>query len=1641
MPTVEQTSFDEIINKYRENSTSERNKGDKFERLIKAYLETKPIYKTLLSDVWLWSEFPYKDQFGTGGKDTGIDLACRTHDGDYWAVQCKCYQPESKVDLTTVSTFITTSSIPFNTKNGNRTFSHRIWFDTTYGGFNAEASNAINKIGVSRIGLTELRNDDINWAELDAGKKGVDVARKKYNLLPHQQEAFDATIKYFENHERGKLIMACGTGKTFTSLRISEALANKSHLVLFLVPSIALLSQTLKEWSAQAKDNIYPICICSDSHASDKAEDSISDLVLPATTDAEKVHRQFIDYRARQASEGGMIVVFSTYQSIDVISSVQKEINKLEHDSFVFDLIVCDEAHRTTGIKQKDKDQSAFTKVHDNENVKAKKRLYMTATPRLYSSDAQTKAKENETLVWSMDDPAWFGEEIFRIGFGAAVEKQLLSDYKVIVLTLDENSVDEDLQKQILDEHSEIKADDAIKLIGCINVLSKRTNYLTDKELFSDVDPEPMKSAVAFCSNIKNSQYLRDSFNVCQQAYYEKMSEEERSELVVVQADHVDGGMGSTIREDKLDWLKHADPNKRECRVLNNVRCLSEGVDVPSLDAIMFLSSRNSQVDVVQSVGRVMRKAKDKKFGYIIIPVVVPADKNADEVLDDSDDFKIVWSVLNALRAHDDRFNATINKIELNKKKPKIINVTGGGRFNGKPAVGDDDGDVEYVQGTLEFDELQQQLYDRFEKLSNQVFAKMVTKCGSRRYWADWGKDVGEIAKRNIERINKLISVDGNHKEKFNAYLEGLKKNLNPSVSQTEAVEMLAQHMITKPVFEALFGNDHFTKENPVSKSLEEIVALLDEKSDPDDLEKLERFYKSVQQRAEGIDNAEAKQKVVVELYDSFFKNAFPMTVEKLGIVYTPVPVVDFILHSTEYVLNKEFGRSISDEKVNVIDPFTGTGTFITRLLQSGIIRPEDLERKYKHEIFANEIVLLAYYIASVNIENAFHDLSGKEEYESFGGICLTDTFQLYENEAPTLDDKVFSENSERVNEQKKTPITVIVGNPPYSEGQDSENDNAKNQKYDLLDDKIRDTYAKHSSRKLKKGVYNSYIRAFRWATDRLEKVEDGVIAFITNGGWVRNSNTDGLRKCFTDEFSKIYVLNLRGDIKGRTGEDAKREGQNVFDIINGVAITILVKSHSKKTPTIFYASLDDYLSRKDKLRYLTNTKSIEFMSSNFKKIEPNKQNDWISERNSKFDTFLALGDKDTKADTFFTLYSGGLLTSRDTWCYNYSKSKLVKNETSTIDFYNSQLSKFPDVSYDATKISWSRALLSKAKNGKKLSFKEKNVREANYRPFIKEYVYFDEDLNEVLYQNKAIFPTSDKENLIITVSGNGGVKGFSVLMCNSIRDFGTYGGCQCYPLHWYQKVVEEQCSLFNNDEFVRHEGISDFILSCAQTKYGNKVTREDIFYYVYGLLHSKSYAETFAEDLNKSLPKIPLVSDYQKFWAFSKAGRDLANLHLNYEKVEAYPDVKVESSEQTQCKPLKAKSVFDDGSLMVAESESSYSASNSDEFNYYAVEKMKFPKKDQKDTIIYNRYHTITNIPEKAYEYVVNGKSAIEWVMERYQVTTDQKSGITNNPNDWSREHNKPRYILDLLLSVINVSVQTVDIVNNLPEVDWEKE
>ena len=1600
-------TFQDLLAKYRAISFSERDKGDRFERLMQAFLQTVPWYEGKVQHVWLWREFPYKENLG--GKDTGIDLVAQTVEGDFWAIQCKCYDEKAKIDKPAVDSFLATSSKQFvNDQHQTTSFALRLWISTT-NNWGSEAENAIRHQvpPVQRISLADLKSAPVDWKALDSGISGSEARQHKKSPRPHQEKAIAVFHEHFQTKDRGKLIMSCGTGKTFTSLKIMEKETGGRGVVLFLAPSIALVGQTLREWTAESSIPIFPICICSDpevSKSKKKSDDdtdgySVTDLAFPASTRVTDIVRQF--RLSEKFHKDGVVVVFSTYQSIAVVANAQKEFQR------GFDLIICDEAHRTTGVTLKDEDDSAFVKVHDNTFIQAKKRLYMTATPRLYAEESKKKAKEADAYLCSMDDEAMYGPEVFRIGFGEAVDKNLLADYKVLVLTLSESQIPAALQEAVADRSKEIDTDDASKLIGCINALSKR--MLVDEGLLKASDPSPMRKAVAFCQNIRTSQKISAVFSSFKDSYYDSLTQKEREEMVGVAAEHVDGTMSATTRDEKLAWLNASPSDGNECRILTNVRCLSEGVDVPSLDAVLFLSARNSQIDVVQSVGRVMRTAPGKKFGYIIIPVLIPANVTPEEALNDNKRFAVVWTVLNALRAHDDRFSATVNKIELNRHKPAgggsvlIGGIGDGSGTDTGDRISGGDGKAKAVQLPL----------PQLKELQNAIYARMVQKVGNKRYWEQWAADVAKIAQGYMERINRLIAAPGPHKAAFDDFLDGLRKNINPSVTPGEVVEMLAQHMITKPVFEALFNNYSFVRSNPVSKALQGMVNLLEEQALEKDTLVLSRFYESVKMRVSGIDNAEGRQRIIIELYDKFFRTAFPLTVEKLGIVYTPVEVVDFINRSVADVLQATFGRSLSDENVHVLDPFTGTGTFIARMIQSGLINAEALPRKYAYELHANEIVLLAYYIASINIENAYHATQNEDvAYTPFNGICLTDTFQLGEmDDTNWLYAPALPQNSERVQAQQKTPIQIIIGNPPYSVGQKSANDDAQNQSYPRLEKRIGVTYAVQSNQTNKNALYDSYIKAFRWASDRLDKQHGGIIAFVSNAGWIDGNAMDGFRKCLEAEFSAIYVFNVRGGVRGKMGESAKKEGMNVFNIMTGVAITVLVKNPVHKDKAfIQYHDIGDYLSREEKLAIIAEKRSILNPAMSWTHLRPNVHGDWLNQRNDIFGSFIPLGDKDNKDNkqTFFVpYYSNGLKTQRDAWCYNFSQTKLQQNIQSTVDYYNSMVESGRDTPLlDATKISWSANLQTAFSKKREINFEEKDCRIGLYRPFNRLHVYFNREMNERVYQMPKLFPTPETKNLVICLPGVGERKGFCTLISSHIFDLNAFdGGIQCFPLYYYEKKSVYQPTLFDSEksEYTRKDGITNFILERCRTSYGPKVTKEDIFYYVYGLLHSPDYRKTFAADLKKMLPRLPLVEKPVDFWSFSKAGRSLADLHLNYETQPACPKVKVEGAESGN----------------------------------FRVQKMRFPNKGDKSVIEYNPWITISNIPLDAYEYVVNGRSAIEWIMERYQIKTDKASGITNDPNDWADEHGKPRYILDLLLSIVTVSLETLKIIKTLPQIN----
>ena len=1622
----------------------EAEKGKLFESHVRDCLSVYPLYQHQFSKVWLWGEWAREQEMSE--QDIGIDLVARKENGELCSIQCKFYDRKTVIGKKDINSFLTATGMSFNGEK----FSECYLISTT-DKIGKNASNAIAnfRIPCQLVDYYEISPDKMaaKMGELPE-KYHTPKPPKKKQLRSDQEQAVTDVLKGLQTADRGKLIMACGTGKTLVSLKIAERLSKAKPkgqgLILLLVPSLALLSQTLREWAAQADGLARIFAVCSDAKAGKDEEDvRINELGMTPTTDSERLAAQL--RKPLEKEKSGMTVIFATYQSIEVVAAAQQKLQqgtqqKSQQDTqqktqqgtqqktqqknrAIFDLIICDEAHRTTGIEAETKKTSPFVLVHDKDYIKAAKRLYMTATPRIYKESAKQRAKERDVIVYSMDDEATYGEELHRLNFSTAVGRGLLADYKVLILGVS--------PAYYAGLGTSLESNLTAKLIGCWNGLAKRIANLEEAGISED--EKPMKRAVAFCSTIESSEQMSEQFTKIIEAYHQETLPQEaqegsRKEVLECEMRHVDGTQNVLKRNQKLNWLKD-EPGDYRCRILSNVRCLSEGVDVPALDAVIFLQPRKSQVDIVQSVGRVMRKSRGKKYGYIILPIPVPLDEDAEKALDRNDRYGVVWDVLQALRSHDDRFNLEINQLELNNEPSERIHIK---------MI--DDQDEEASGKMRERIEAQQQSLD-IGVWRDAILARIVLKCGDRRYWEKWAKEVGEIAQLSNKRIEAQVKkMEAKKDETFNNFLASLRHNLNPAVSQADAIDMLSQHIVTRPVFNALFEDYDFAERNPVSVSMQNMLDLLEEKNVQVETEKLEGFYRSVAERAKGIDNIAGKQKVINELYEEFFRTAFPQMADRLGIVYTPPEVVDFILHSANSLLQKEFGRSLSSENVNVLDPFTGTGTFISRLLQSQLIKDEDLGRKYTKELHANEIVLLAYYIAAINIEQAFHYRRQQKEsgygYSSFEGMVLTDSFQLHEDkDTEDMVEETLPDNSDRADEQKKKPIQIILGNPPYSAKQKDVHDKSPNLSYPKLDENIRSSYVADGSATNKVNLYDSYIRAIRWASDRLGK--EGIIGFVTNGSYIDGNAADGIRKHLLRDFTSVYCFNLRGNA-WVFGEKQKKEGGNIFGQSSRatIAITFLVRNPAVSTHKLYYRNIGDYLSRKEKLAKLSQLASATRMS--WQRIKPNSYHDWINQRDPQFARFIPLGDKANKSrpgsmPAIFNQYSGGVATRRDGWAYNFSLSSLKKNMAGMIDFYNQQLQRYqlkkkensslsPNqvLSMDRTRIKWDRELQKYLVKGKKGKINFNHIRLAFYRPFVPKHLYFDRQFNSMVYLQPSFFPQPGSINQAICVTGISSPVDFSALMVARLPDLNFYNVGQCFPRYVYSKEPED---LTDNDGNSRQDNISSYALESFRSHYKDEqIDRDAIFYYVYGLLQHPSYKSKFSADLYKMLPRIPFASSLKDFWAFSEAGKRLGQLHTGYEELTPY---KLQILETGKGDKGGERGKRD----------------KRDERDKYRVTKMRFagkPGHPDKSCIQYNDYIFIEGIPLAAYDYKVSGKSALEWLMNCYQVKIDKDNGIKQDPNQWS---DNPRYIIELIGKIVQLSLTTLKEVAKLPELKFSEE
>ena len=1402
-------TFDDLVNQIDNNLDNQRDRGTAFEKMVVAYLKNEPTYKQKFSDVWMLSEVPA--EYHIPKRDTGVDIVAKDYAGNLTAVQAKYYK--GKVGKDTINSFVAEAGKDYYAA-GMLVSSTDEW------NRNAEAALENNTKPFTRIGLSQLRHADVNWKKFSFAKEN-DLSKKEHKKLRnYQKTAISNSVAYFKDHDRGKLIMAPGTGKTFTSLKIAEALMKdqKKHqfYVLYLVPSIQLLTQTLFNWNNDVSDDIHmtSFSVVSDNKANKKKgkdDDTLGakDVGFEPTTNVEELVSNF-KYAKKIDTGNEMTVVFSTYQSIDVIHKAQ------EQGIPEFDLIIADEAHRTTGATKLGED-SAFTEVHSNKNVQGKLRLYQTATPKIYDANAKRKAEENSIVVSSMDDEERYGKEIFRLGFGDAVAQGYLTDYKVTVLAVSESYINKDMQR-VMAADNQLKVDDIGKIIGVWNAMVKRDG------ITGEITGAPMKRAIAFTDTIKHSKAISDEFETVVNEYLDAQS----TDSFQVDVHHVDGKLNALQKEEQIDWLADDSVEDNHARVLSNVRFLTEGIDVPNLDAIIFFSPKKSQVDIVQAVGRIMRCAEGKEYGYIILPIVVADGVDPRDALDNDKQYKQVWQVLNALRSTDERFDAEVNKLDLNKKKDGRINFIGVDSSPDENVTEADGIEAEQKQDG------QMTLPLGFEKMRDAFYGKVVQKVGDRRYLEDWSKDVSNIAHMYIRRIGDLIESNQGAKLAFDKFLNSLHHNINNTITQEDAIEMLAQHLITEPIFDALFGEYSFVKNNVVSKSLNDVISAFKVFGFEKEQEKLKPFYESIKLRASGIDNAAGKQKLIVTLYDKFFSTGFKDTTEQLGIVFTPVEVVDFVIHSVDDALKKYFGKGLANKDVHILDPFTGTGTFITRTLEflkqqmdEGIISFNDILRKYLHELHANEIVLLSYYIAAINIEAVFDEVNGPNRgYQPFEGIVLTDTFESTERQNSFMDE-LLGQNNERLKKQQEQPITAIISNPPYSAGQRQQDDEAQNVHYPILESRINQLYVASSKAKLSKGLYDSYVKAIRWATDRIGK--KGVIGFVTNGSFIDSRATDGLRKALFNEFNHLYVYNLRGNQR-TSGERARQEGGKIFGSGSRapIAISILVKDDSS-IHELLYKDIGNYLSRNQKLQILKDKNSL--TKIDWHKIKPDQNNDWINQRDPNYLKYYPLAS--SNKDGIFSYNALGIGTNRDPWVYSFSKSSLKKNVKSFIKFYNEQLGKNKDqLVRNSKKIKWTANLENKASKNEQINFDPKYIKLAMYRPFTKKWLFYDK---EVIERPRLYYKKMGQNNKVIITSGRSSNKDFSTLITN------------CYPDVQLLMNAQGFMKFDNSNESTLLSDGKENITSTFTNKIG--LTQNDVFAYVYGLLNSKEYQEKYQND------------------------------------------------------------------------------------------------------------------------------------------------------------------------------------------------
>ena len=1457
----------------RQNAADAPAAGRLFERVIARALGAYPAYS--FADVWLWADWPDRAAHGFA-QDIGVDVVARTTDGKLWAVQTKFYT--GTVPKEGVDSFLSMMS--------GDVFDRGLLVYT--GSLTAHSQTKLDKAAprVQVASEADLAGWPIDWeAAIDPLRGPVVVAPKEPKT--HQRAAVRAVLEGFESSDRGRVVMPCGTGKSLTGLWAAEGCVGGGGTVLVTVPSISLISQMMREWASNQDLAIRHryFGICSDPSTGRLEREAASEFARMPDVSVTTAPADIAAELSVPVDPAEMRVVFSTYQSVPVLSGALADASGFDG----FDLMICDEAHRTTGVEhegRKGSDGSGFHQVHDDALVPAAKRLYMTATPRVFTERLRTRLDGEETNYWSMDDEETYGPMFYRMSFSDAIGRKLLTDYEVIVVAKQTAPAlggpdraawnwDDLLRKPDADtgkSPTESKRDlqlaasgYATKLLGVLDAMSSpMTAVSSTGRVAGEIDPRwsdpaahdalesetgrpaadyaPMRSAILFANTVYRSRvagqqgcFAGDAsrgLSLLEEVSAGLGAKHPARDVLSVATRHMDGSTRADGRARSLHWLREAgelEPGA-ECRIVSNSKVLSEGVDVPSLDAVVFMDPRGSAVDVTQAVGRAIRLSEGKNHGRIVIPVVMAPGSNdtlAERIME-AEGFKTVLEVVRALRSHDDRADLWLT----DTVRPPIRFIV--------DAEDDSSGDEGEDSTRVE----QLTLADIDPDLENKVFSKITSVCGDKRLWASWGRRASAVCKAVAERTAELLVDDD---PGFTQFVDDLKATVGEQVTPEAARQMVAQHVVTIPVFDSLFPANGFAKENPLSKSMDRLLTQMAARQGivpsadsvgyglalqvfANELAPLHDSYESmVRILTAAADDPVKKMDRLREIYDEFFAHAMKRETEKLGIVYTPVEIVDFTILASDTVCRRHFGRGLTDEGVNILEPFVGTGTFMRRLLTiegadgNHVIRDEDLRRKYDSELYAQELVLLAYYIAALSIEAGMESRDGFADgkFDQFVNIAHGNTF-IGDGPAGFSQLDMGLDNTAANQRVKGSEIHTVIGNPPWSAGQKSSADDNQSDSNPEVAARVSETYGRSDLVKGvgQKALGNMYVQAIRWASDRING--DGMIAFVHPNSLSTATSLAGMRAALRDEFTDIYVVNLRGDAY-KSGEEAKAEGLNVFAYVempdgsevrhgtgsrNGVQITILVKDASADSSvpaTLHYAEVPDYSGLRDKFDWLEALRpGTEEFFSKFTEVPVNDAHDWVNLTDGSFEQLpIALYSsskpqrgKGVGECIAVSSHAQGVNTASDAFAYAFGRGDLVAKIRPLIDEYNrvrTNVSRGEDIA-DAVAsspkglIKWHDVLKRHAKRGTPIEFDEDRIRRVLYRPFTTVWLYEDDRIVNSVRRVASMFPRLPGDGgYDLTVDSGGGAaiscrtgRGISVLATRVPTDLGclsTTGG------------------------------------------------------------------------------------------------------------------------------------------------------------------------------------------------------------------------------------------------------------------------